>query len=74
MVTSILVFTLFALFLILFKSSCTEKFFENPLEISNNRTKCEECCNQLMQQGVCKKKCIFEGSICRCCNNIKDKF
>ncbi len=56
--------------ILLVKTLCIEKFTNNDLVLLNNRTKCEECCNQLQQKDSCKKKCIFEGAVCRCCDII----
>ncbi len=59
----------FFLIIIFLKNSHFEKFSEPDIILSKKRTKCEQCCNQLQQSDVCSKKCIFEGAVCRCCEN-----
>ena len=60
---------LFFLIAIIVRWTLVEKFMDTDVHISNNGTKCEQCCNQLQQTSECNKKCIFDGAICRCCKN-----
>jgi hypothetical protein len=57
----------FFMIIILLRWPCFEKFNVSEF-IYNNRTKCEQCCNQLQLDTQCRKKCIFDGQICKCCN------
>ena len=55
--------------IILLKNSSYEKFYDLDIILLKKGNKCEQCCNQLQSNSDCAKKCIFDGAICRCCNN-----